>query len=142
DTSGNLDWVQRIGAAPLPQASSTVVLGQSIAVNADGSGVFVAGYTNSVVSGLTGSGGEDVVVARYAPDGQLEWVKQFGAVGRATRPDGLNDRGNGIALDPSGDVVVAGIAQGVLGSPGSNPGNRTIRDWFIAFLRAADGVFK
>ncbi|HUG36123.1 MAG TPA: hypothetical protein VML54_04180, partial [Candidatus Limnocylindrales bacterium] len=46
DTSGNLDWVQRIGAAPLPQASSTVVLGQSIAVNADGSGVFVAGYTN------------------------------------------------------------------------------------------------
>ena len=74
----------------------------------------------------------DIYVAKYSPSSSYIWAKSFG--GR------WPDRGNAIAVDGSGNVVVTGtfadavdFGNGVLGAPHSNP-------WaFLVKLAASNG---
>ncbi len=95
-----LDWAIGIGSSGKDRTGS-------IAIDADGN-VLVAGRFEGTVDVdpgpgttlLTSNGGTDVFVASYDPSGNLNWALSFG---------GPNDEvSNGIAVDPSGNVIVTG----------------------------------
>jgi hypothetical protein len=83
--------------------------GRSIALDSEGN-TLVAGYfAGSVDFGggpLTSAGGNDVFVAKYAPDGTHIWSRRFGASG--------NDSGRAIAVDASNNVYVTGTVTGTV----------------------------
>jgi len=97
--------------------------GRSIAVDAKGN-VYVTGYfksANLTFGSITlenaGKGGddksfeEDIFIAKYDPKGQLLWAKSAGG--------DEEERGEGIAVDPNGNVYVAGYFQSDVLSFGS-----------------------
>jgi hypothetical protein len=118
-------WSQPFGDGSSQLASSVVV---------DGSGnSYVVGYfTGSVDFGggvLTSAGSNDIFIAKFDAGGNHIWSQRFG--------DTNNDVGNSVALDPLGNVIVAGwfagtvdFGGGVLTSAGSD-------DIFIAKFDAA-----
>jgi hypothetical protein len=82
--------------------------GRSIAVDAKGN-VYVTGYfksANLTFGSITlenadkGGGEEDIFIAKYDPNGQLLWARSAGG--------DREERGEGIAVDPNGNVYVAG----------------------------------
>jgi len=93
---------------------SSVVAGtQGSKLATDSSGnVYVTGwFQNSVnfdpgpgVTNLASAGGNDVFVAKYSPTGALVWADDMGG--------GDDDRGYGIAVDPSGNVYTTGYFTG------------------------------
>jgi uncharacterized delta-60 repeat protein len=84
--------------------------GQSLVVLPDGR-LLVAGY------GPTPTGGSDIALVRYLPDGSLDTT--FGGDGIVTTaisPDPIADRAFGVALQADGRIVVAGAAVTTEGS--------------------------
>ncbi len=71
----------------------------------DAGDVYVGGGTFGLL-GEAAFGGEDGFVRKYAPDGTVLWTDQFGT--------SANDGVLGIAMDPEGNVVVAGFTWGAL----------------------------
>ncbi|HLP55477.1 MAG TPA: gliding motility-associated C-terminal domain-containing protein [Fluviicola sp.] len=67
---------------------------------------YVTGYitgetafgTNAIQTSAAGNG--DIYVAKYAPGGQLIWIKQFGA--------NFSDRGYDLSIDHNQDVIITG----------------------------------
>lgn len=59
---------------------------------------------------VTGTADEDVALARYLPDGTLD--PSFGTGGSTITDFGFDDVANGVALSPTGDIVVAGYTLG------------------------------
>jgi hypothetical protein len=104
------EWVRSGG-------SSNPDFGNSVAVDAEGN-AYVVGYvqgpadfsgvrlTNDVQAGTF------MFIAKYGPDGSLKWIK--------TPPltiipgQGLSSSANGVALDASGNVYVAGGFNGII----------------------------
>ena len=87
----------------------------------DASGnVYVCGYYWNTVDfdpGLgvvssTSNGGDDAFVAKYDANGNLLWVRTFGA--------GSGDRANGLSVDQNGNVLVTGRFVGTVTFPGNN----------------------
>jgi hypothetical protein len=101
DPQGKVLWVSGLGGSKTERAYGVV---------ADAAGnAYVTGHfesTDIAVDGgtLGNGGGYDVFTAKFAPDGRLVWVRTGGG-------DGY-DYGHAVALDPKGDVVVAGSVQG------------------------------
>ena len=101
DASGNYVWAKRLGG-------TTGDEGYGIAL--DGSGnLHVTGYFQSSsadfdpgagTANLSTAGGRDVFIAKYDASGNYIWAKQMGGTN--------DDNGYGIALDGSGNVLVAG----------------------------------
>ena len=91
------------------------------AVAVDGSGnVLVTGSFQGTeyfdgVTGITSSGlSEDIYVAKLAAaNGSYQWVRSFGNTG--------SDRGYGVAVDGSGNVVITGYFAGSVGFGGGVP---------------------
>lgn len=83
---------------------------------------------------ILGSSGSDIVVARFAPDGQLLWSKLFG--------DFNYQQGTNVAVDADGNLVIAGDFWGKLDFGGGSlpcygaPGNPRA---FVAKLDANGG---
>jgi len=94
DPAGTLVWARQIGTSKsdIPYAASSDDLG----------GVYVAGFTQGALHG-TNNGGSDAFVARFAPNGTLHWVQQFGST--------ITDVANAAAPDGVGGVVVAGYVE-------------------------------
>jgi hypothetical protein len=88
---GDLLWTQQIGSANSEVATQ--------GVSADGTGVYVAGYTFGALPGQTSAGGIDAFVTKYDLTGHLLWTRQFGTASI--------DFANGVSADGSG-VYVAG----------------------------------
>ncbi len=94
-------WVRSLGGSLVDRGYGVVV---------DGAGnAYVTGHYQSVdavVAGKTlpNAGDYDVFVAKYDPAGNLLWLRTAGSEGY--------DYGHGIALDPSGAVVVSGAIAG------------------------------
>ncbi|MDM0110720.1 SBBP repeat-containing protein [Variovorax sp. J22R133] len=105
-----------------------------VATNADGSAVFITGFTGGTLPGETSKGGEDMFAARYDAAGTRQWVKQYGPTLPATST--RNDRGLGITLDLHGDVFVCGTTIGTFGTPGRTTDRN---DWFVLKMKPADG---
>ena len=59
---------------------------------------------------MVSSGGYDMFLAKYSPQGAHLWSQKFGGT--------LNDMINGIAVDSQGNVVVTGTFQGTVGVGG------------------------
>ncbi|MCL5097118.1 MAG: SBBP repeat-containing protein, partial [Candidatus Omnitrophica bacterium] len=91
---GVLQWVRGAGG-------TGNVWGQSIAVDASGES-FVIGRFEGIArfnnTSLTSAGEGDVFIARFNPDGAMQWVQQAGGLG--------DDWGEGIAVDASGTYCV------------------------------------
>jgi hypothetical protein len=95
-SDGSYLWAKRFGgtSSDIPKA-----------VAVDGSGnVAVAGYFQGTVNfgggTLTSAGSSDIFVAKYSSTGSHLWSKSFGSTS--------SDYGYAVAIDGSGNVVVAG----------------------------------
>jgi hypothetical protein len=77
------------------------VSARGISVDASGN-VYVAGDTDGTFRGQTSPGGNDVYARKYNSDGIEIWTRQFGT--------SKNDSAEGISVDFSGNVYVAGSA--------------------------------
>jgi uncharacterized delta-60 repeat protein len=100
NSSGTKIWTKQLGVAS--QNTS------GLAVTTDSSGnIFIAGSTNGGLDGNTLTGTTDFFVTKYDSTGTKQWTKQLGTAGKATQA-------NGIAVDSSGNIFVAGQTQGGL----------------------------
>lgn len=118
DLDGRVVWTRQFGTAEDDEAKG---------LGADASGVYVAGYTRGALAG-TNSGGSDVFVRKYDPDGNELWTKQFGGGG------GADDVGYAVAADRTG-IYVAGYILG--GLPGQGTVGAANADAFVRKYDAA-----
>ena len=127
---GTLAWAKRAG-------SSAFDIGLAIATSSDNStvvtgnigGVATFGKGEANETTLTSSGYNDIFVARYNPDGTLEWAKRAGGA--------LCDVGYGIATLSNNSTVVTGVFAGVATFGQDEPNQTTMvsagcHDVFVA----------
>lgn len=107
DAGLNAVWARRAGTDVFND------FGESVAVGPDGS-VYATGFFTGIA---TWDGGEnpdvelttfsdfDAFVAKYTPEGDLEWVRQAGGTGQ--------DTGRDVAVDATGNVYLVGGFEGV-----------------------------
>lgn len=92
-------WLRQAGGAPSEEA---------LDMAASASHLFSTGYFSQSVNffgtSVTSAGGSDVFVMKTATNGDHVWTKRFGGT--------LNDRGTSIAVDNSGNSLVAGHFRG------------------------------
>jgi hypothetical protein len=113
DAAGNALWAKTYGGADGEIGN---------AITADGSGnVYITGLFTSttMVMGTftlinTAPSSNDIFIAKIGPTGNVIWAKSAGGAS--------NDKGNGIAVDASGNVYTTGSFSG----PGINFGTGTI----------------
>jgi hypothetical protein len=122
NSAGTLQWVRQAGGA------GAFNYGYGIAV--DGSGnVFITGYiaaaTDFSGTTLTPVGNNDVYVAKYNSTGTFQWAVNSGASGKYTI-------GRGIAIDASGNAVIAGEFQGSVNFGGTTLTAIGNKDIFVA----------
>src|SRR6202041_1583750 len=116
--AGNTLWTQQFGTSDTDVAYGVAV---------DGSGnVYVAGYTTGSLQG-TNAGGYDGFVRKLDSAGDTLWTQQFGT--------SSGDFAQGVAVDGSGNVYVAGYTTGSL--QGTSAGGY---DAFIAKFSQGAGI--
>jgi len=103
DTSGNALWTRQFGTS----ANDT---GRGIGLDSSGN-IYVSGTTEGTFPGQSSSGYIDIFLRKHDSSGNEIWTRQLGSNG--------NDYSNGLALDSSGNVYLAGHTQGAL--PGQTP---------------------
>ena len=98
--TGSRQWVRLLGSAADEEALGA-------AVTPDG-GVIATGRTSGPL--YTGhKGARDVFVVRYGPTGTRDWIApQLGTA--------ADDEGRAVAVDQAGNIIVAGVTSGALGS--------------------------
>jgi hypothetical protein len=94
-------WFRQLGASGAGAEAFEVAVDEA-------GDAWIAGDTSGVLPGQTLTGSEDAFVARYDANGNLAWVKQFGAAGVRTAA-------YGIAVDATGNAFATGITFGSLG---------------------------
>ncbi|TDW66506.1 alpha/beta hydrolase-fold protein [Kribbella pratensis] len=99
-TDGAPMWVKQLGT---PAADEV----WAITADPDG-GVYLAGYTAGDFAG-TLNGDKDFLIARADSDGNLTWRDQLGT--------STNDKAAAVAVDPAGNLYVAGFTDGSLETP-------------------------
>jgi hypothetical protein len=100
DASGNFVWAKAIG-------STGDDVGRSLCIDASGN-VYTTGYFSATAdfnpgigtSNLTSAGQQDVFIIKLDASGNFVWAKMIGGTN--------DDRGYGIALDASGNILTAG----------------------------------
>lgn len=117
--TGSLSWSRQIGTVSEEAATA-------VAVDLAGN-VFVAGLTGSSLAGQPRVAQQDVFVQKYDAAGTLLWTRQFGTIG--------DDRPHDLAIDPFGDVIVAGIVNGTALDGGALPGQANLGGLWDAFVR-------
>lgn len=95
DVNGQKLWARQFGSSSLDN-------GNGIAADAAGN-VYVAGYANGPVG--TDGGVGSIFLAKYSPQGDTLWIKQFGGENYASGGEPV-----GIALDADGHVYITGDA--------------------------------
>ena len=89
-------WTHQFGSAAAEWAFG-------VALDASGN-IIVVGATDGAFPGQTNAGYEDAWVRKLSPAGAELWTRQFGS------PD--LDRASGVAVDTSGNIILAGRTQG------------------------------
>jgi uncharacterized lipoprotein YmbA len=95
DGAGNQLWIRQLGTSGSEQLTS--------AARGEASGVYVAGYTDGGLGGLS-AGGFDAWMARYDAAGNQLWIRQLGTA--------FQDRAYAAAPDGSGSLYVGGYTSG------------------------------
>jgi hypothetical protein len=113
-------WSKRFGDAATQMA-------YRVAIDASGSVILAGVFMGSVDFGggaLTGSGSDDVFVAKLASDGSHLWSKSFG--------DANYQHVEDVAVDPSGNVVITGCFNGTVDFGGGALTSAGSSDIFVA----------
>ncbi|XBQ16427.1 MAG: hypothetical protein ABL308_00780 [Oceanicaulis sp.] len=117
-SGGSFDFARRIEADPTvtetttedgetkTSTTSNPLTVVATARGADGA-IYVVGRTNSAVDGQAIKGEQDLVLQRWDSTGKKIWTRTLGAAGSA--------EGASVAVDASGNVIVAGSVTGALG---------------------------
>jgi hypothetical protein len=117
DPAGGHLWSKCFG-------DSTAQYSESIATDSAGNIVLTGAFEGTVDFGgqlLSSAGATDIFVAKLDPMGSQVWSKRFG--------DSSYERGNDIATDSVGNVVVTGDFEGTIdfgGGPYSNVGGKDV----------------
>lgn len=101
---------------------------QGVALDSTGN-VYLAGSTFGDLDGNPSAGGQDLFLLKFDLAGVPRWASQFGT--------SASDGANGVAVDASGNVYVAGFTLGSL--PGATAGNSGGSDLFLIKYNA-DGT--
>ncbi len=133
DSNGNPLWAKRAGGANSDAANS---------ITGDINGnILLTGYFQSPTitfgsSTLTNSGGFDMFLAKYDSNGNFIWAKRGGGISL--------DAANSVAVDASGNILVAGVFNGPTITFGSitlsNAGTGSSLDLFLAKYDANGNV--
>jgi len=120
DPDGNHVWSKHFGDVD-PQAADAVAI--------DGAdNVIVTGLLMGTIDfgggGLTSTGGHDIFVAKFDPDGNHIWSKRFG--------DGSNQFPRGVTSDASGNVIVMGYFESTVDFGGGGLTSAGLNDVFVA----------
>jgi hypothetical protein len=138
--SGTYLWSRRYGGTGADWIAATAVDKRA---NCDGLGgsncIVVTGrFVGTVDFGggprsVTGGGGDDLVVAKYTSTGGHLWSRAFGGTD--------TDRGNAVAVDASGNVIVTGYSRSTTASfGGSALAGAGGNDIIVAKYAGADGA--
>ena len=127
------------GATVWLRASLTPSDSEGFSVAADASGAVVTGYfqrnlTLSASTTLVGNPRRDLYVAKYDPAGSLLWASGWGA--------SLDDYGNSVALDASGDIYVVGIVSNTVTFGTTTLVASASGDVLVLKLGGADGAVR
>jgi hypothetical protein len=128
DASGSHVWSKRFGGVP-----GTLTGGLGIAVDQAGNVVVTGHFSGSVDFGggpLVSAGSSDVFIAELSADGEHRWSKRFGGPS--------DQQGVGVAVAPSGDVIVVGWFLGSIDF-GGGPLVSAVSDAFTVKLDAGGG---
>ncbi|MFQ5511853.1 MAG: FlgD immunoglobulin-like domain containing protein [Candidatus Krumholzibacteriia bacterium] len=120
DASGAHQWSRRFGSTGDDE-------GRAVAVDASGNVIVTGLFEGAVDFGggnLTSADSTDILVAKYAPNGVHQWSRRFGGTGV--------DRGLTVAVDASGNVIVAGLFKGTVNFGGGNLTSAGDLDIFVA----------
>lgn len=133
DASGGFSSVVTLGGPG-------TITGVRALADQDGSVLLTGWFTGSLDfdpgSGVTSrsslgqAGATDAFVARYGPGGEFAWITRFGEV---TSVGDRSNSGTALALDATGNVVVAGR---FFGAPDFDPGSSAL---VLLSVGAADG---
>lgn len=102
-------------------------IGNGIAIDGSGNIVVTGSFYGTATFGKTeleSADGTDVFVAKYDPNGSLIWAKSAGGID--------DDRGYGIAVDGSDNIVVTGEFAGEAGFDGDTLTSVGGKDLFVA----------
>lgn len=111
DSNGNVMWATSGTGNGYPRANG-IALDASL-------NTYVAGtFSNQLVAGsntVNATGANDVFIAKYSPLGNLLWLMSSGSTGTETA--------NGIDIDPSGNIYLAGSVNGTVTGIGTTTFN-------------------
>ena len=133
DSNGALVWAKQAGGTSDDD-------GYGIATDGCSGNSLVTGYFREIVTfgvgepnqtALTSSGGTDIFIAKYDPNGALMWARKAGGPS--------DDNGNGIAMDGSGNSFVTGYFQQTATFDGTTMVSSGSGDIFVAKYNQ-DGV--
>ena len=141
-SAGDLIWAKRAGG--LGDNA-----GRAIAVDASGNSYVTGDIRGNATFGfgeinettLLNANDHNIFVAKYDPNGNLQWAKQAGGLG--------DDRGFGIGIDAFGNSYVTGDFEGIATFEGTNLTSAGAHDMFLAkydpngglvWVRQAGGV--
>jgi hypothetical protein len=96
-SSGERLWIRQKG-------TDAGDLARAVAIAPNGE-VIVAGYTQGALDEVLNNGGQDIFVARYSVDGDVQWLHQWGTTEA--------DRAFGVAVDAGGNIFVGGNTDGL-----------------------------
>lgn len=123
NAEGDVLWTRQFGT---PETE------RILAVDADATGVYVAGLTNGSFPDAEAVGGKDAFLRKYDHDGEVLWTRQFGTP--PIYPNMGGEAATDVAAHPTG-VYVAGWTRGTLPN---QTRNATGGGWADGFLRKYD----
>lgn len=123
NTSGVHQWSLRFGSAGDIEAA------YGIGMNSSGK-VFLSATSEADIGGAPGSGGPDILFAKYSSTGAFTWSRLIGGSG--------DDRGWALAVDAGDNVVVAGSFEHAVDFGGGNREAHGQDDLFLARYGVAE----
>ena len=134
DSTGSFIWVNKVGGTGNEYIQPT---GNNLAVDAAGNSYVVgeAGVDPVTVNGttLTGSGGADLLIAKFDSSGAAIWGARAGST--------LSDQMNGVVIDAQGNAFITGLVRGSTTFGSTTLTSYGLRDGFIAKINSA-GVWQ